>query len=193
MLRPATGIRLELVCGQTLRIVDIEGSQVADVMAVSADAPGEWLSSGRTFDYNRTLFLTKGNVLYSNRSRALFTITEDTAGRHDFLFAPCSREMFSLEYGVTEHHSNCLENLAACFRREGLDEDRMPTPFNVFMHADIDPMTGAIEIRSPSSGRADYIDPLAARDVVVAVTACAAENTNGGRLKPIGVKVLPQR
>ena len=31
---------------------------------------------------------------------------------------------------------------------------------------------------------------LLERDLVVAITACAAENTNQGRLKPIGVEVF---
>ena len=36
-IQPATGVRLELVRGQTLRIIDIEGGQVVDLMAVFTD------------------------------------------------------------------------------------------------------------------------------------------------------------
>lgn len=188
-IQPGTGLRLELKRGDTLRITDLEGGQVADLMAVSAEDPSEWLSSGRTFDYNRKLFLTRGSVLYSNRSRPLFTIVEDTAGRHDFLFAVCSQEMFAIQYEATEHHPNCLENLATCLRQEAIDEDDMPTPFNVFMHVDVEPATGELSIRPPSSGPGDHIDLRLERDLVVAITACAAENVNQGRLKPIGVEV----
>ena len=190
VIPPASGARLELAGGQTIRITDLEGGQVADLMAIAAGDADEWLSSGRTFDYNRTLFPTCGQTLYSNRSRPLLTITEDTAGRHDFLFAPCSQAMFAIEYGCTEPHPNCLENLAACFEPEGLGEDRMPTPFNAFMRVDVDPTSGALTIRAPSSGPGDHIDLRAERDVVVAVTACAAEFTNQGRLKPIGVQAF---
>ena len=159
-------------------------------MALAAADSGERLSSGRTFDYNGTLFLTRGHVLYSNRSRPLFAITADTAGRHDFLFAPCSREMFAIQYGVTEPHPTCLENIAACYGPEGLAVDAIPTAFNAFMRVDVDPGTGALAIRPPSSGPGDHVDLRAERDLVVAVTACSAERTNQGRLKPIGVRVL---
>jgi len=190
VLPPATGLRLELARGETLRVVDLAGGQVADLMAVDAADPAERLSSGRSFDYNGTLFLSTGHVLYSNRSNALLTIGEDTAGRHDFLHAACSPEMFALQYGVTGHHANCLENLAACYRAEGLDTDDFPTPFNLFMHVDVDSSTGVLTIRPPSSRAGDHVDLCAERDLVVAVSACAAENTNQGRLKPIGVRVL---
>lgn len=189
ILPPATGTRLELQRGQILRIIDVEGRQVADLMAVRADDPAEHISSGRTFDYNGTLFVTEGHTLYSNRSNPLLTIVEDTAGRHDFLFAPCSQEMFAREYGVVAHHPNCLENIAACLRPEGISEDEIPTPFNVFMHVDVDPSTGELTIRPPSSAAGDHIDLKVERDLIVAVTACSAEKTNQGRLKPIGVEV----
>ena len=189
-LRPGTGRRVELVRGQTLRVIDVEGAQVADLMAVCAADPAERLSSGRTFDYNRSLFLSTGGVLYSNRSRPLFTIVADTAGRHDFLFAACSQAMFALQDGATEPHANCLANLAACYRPHELDEDGMPTPFNVFMRVDVDPCTGALTIRAPSSQAGDHVDLRAEQDLVVAVTACAAEHTNQGRLKPVGLRVF---
>ena len=64
-----TGFGFELRRGQALRIVDLEGEQVADLYCVALGDPGERLSSGRSFDYNGTLYLTTGHVLYSNASR----------------------------------------------------------------------------------------------------------------------------
>lgn len=189
LIRPATGVRLELGRGQVLRVIDVEGQQVADLTAFASGDGGEWLCSGRTFDYNGTILLTKGHALYSNRSNVLFRIVEDTAGRHDFLLAPCSPEMFRIQYGEAGHHPNCLENLAACLEQDGIDRDRIPTAFNVFMHVDVDPGSGSLTIQPPSSRRGDHVDLLVERDVVVAVAACSAENTNQGRLKPIEVEV----
>ena len=190
VVQPGTGARLELLRGQTLRIIDIEGGQVADLMAIAAGDADERLSSGRSFDYNRTLFLTTGNVLYSNRSNPMLRITEDTAGRHDFLFAACSQAMFEIQYGASAPHSNCLANLAACYEEESIHEDHIPTPFNAFMHVDVNATTGALAIRAPSSGPGDHVDLQAERDLILAVTACSAEYTNQGRLKPIGVMVM---
>jgi hypothetical protein len=58
-----------------------------------------------------SIYLTTGHVLFSNRSRPLLTITADTVGRHDFLFTPCSPEMFRVLYRVNGHHPSCFENL----------------------------------------------------------------------------------
>ena len=97
--------------------------------------------------------------------------------------------MFDIQYGVTGHHPNCLANLAACFERDGIREDHITTPFNIFMHVDVNAATGELAIRAPSSGPGDYIDLLAERDLVVAIAACSAEDTNQGRLKPIAIRV----
>ena len=87
-LRPQTGIGLRLRRGQVLRIVDPQGEQVSDVVAFAAQDTSERLSSGRSIDYNNTIYLTTGHVLYSNRSHPMFTILEDKVGRHDFLLTP---------------------------------------------------------------------------------------------------------
>jgi uncharacterized protein YcgI (DUF1989 family) len=187
IIPPATGIRLELARGHILRITDLEGGQVADLMAVSAVDPRERLCSGRTLDSNGTLFLSTGHTLYSNRGNALLSLMRDTAGRHDFLHAACSQAMFAQQYGATAPHANCLANLAACLQSEALDEDQMPTPFNVFMRVDVDAATGRLDIRPPSSAAGAHLELRAERDLVVAVTACAAARVNQGRLKPIAV------
>src|SRR5438105_6999298 len=50
-LEPQTGTAFELKKGQTLRIIDLEGEQVADLIAFARDDKSEWLSSGRSIDY----------------------------------------------------------------------------------------------------------------------------------------------
>ena len=135
---------------QQIRITDPMGKQVADLVAFAADDWTEWLSSGRTFDYNRTLRMTTGHTLYSDRSRPMLVIEEDTVGRHDFLFAACSREMFARQ-GADPEHANCLDALVAALADFSITADRIPTPFNVFMNVDIDAATGALTIRAPVS------------------------------------------
>jgi uncharacterized protein len=102
-LEPQTGIAFELRKGQTLRVIDPAGEQVSDVVAFASAGLGranasEWLSSGRTIDYNNTIYHTTGHVLYSNRSNPMFTILEDRVGRHDFLLTPCSPQTFEILY-----------------------------------------------------------------------------------------------
>jgi len=91
---PRSGVALRLSKGQRLKIIDVEDEQVSDLVAFNADDTHEWISSGRTLDYLGRCLVTKGDAVYSNRSNVLFEILHDTVGRHDFLLAPCSAEMF---------------------------------------------------------------------------------------------------
>ncbi len=181
-----TGVAINLCRGQTLRITDPMGGQVADLVAFAKDNTGEWLSNGRTFDYGGTIRLTVGHVLWSNRSRAMLTIMEDDVGRHDFLFTPCSQEMFAIQYGITGDHPSCLENLASVL---GVNPDLIPTPFNVFMNVNLEP-SGELKVLAPQSEPGDSIVLRAEMDLSVGVAACAAGVCNAGRCTPIDVAVL---
>ena len=120
-IAPQSGIGITVSRGQALTIVGPEGEQVADLASFCRDDPAEALSSGRTIDYGNTIYVTTGSVLYSNRSRPMWTIVSDTVGRHDFLLTPCSLEMFRILYGVKGHHPSCLENLATSLAPFGFD------------------------------------------------------------------------
>src|SRR5437868_302964 len=111
-LEPQTGIAFELSKGQVLRVIDLEGEQVADFVAFAKEDKSEWLSSGRSLDYANSIYLTTGNILYSNRSRPMLKIVADDVGRHDFLLTPCSPETFKIIYRETNYHPSCFENLA---------------------------------------------------------------------------------
>jgi uncharacterized protein YcgI (DUF1989 family) len=188
VLAPQTGTAFLLSAGDTLRVIDPEGEQVADLIAFSRGPLPAWLSSGRTFDYNDTLYLTAGHVLYSNRSEAMLTITEDTVGRHDFLYTPCSPETFTLLYKTTGHHPSCLENLVSSLAPYGITADDIPTTFNIFMNVEIGP-GGSLKILPPRSRPGDCIELRAEMDLVVGLTACSAEMSNNYRLKPIAFEI----
>lgn len=190
-IAPASGTAFRLRRGDRLRVVDPEGEQVSDLMAFADGDADEWLSSGRTFDYEETIRLTAGNALWSNRSRRMLTITEDTCGVHDFLLTPCSPEMYTLLYGLPEGHGHpsCLTNLALHLGPFGMGRDRVPTTFNVFMNVPVGP-DGRLSVETPTSRPGDHVVFRAEMDLVVGLTACAAEGTNNGRLKPIDYEVL---
>src|SRR5262249_33565353 len=128
----AGGAGLRLSRGEELRIIDLEGGQSGDLFAYSADGR-ERLSNGRTFDYGGKIYLSTGDVLWSDCSTPMLTIVADEVGRHDFLYAPCSLEMYRIQYGVTGHHPNCLDNLSSALRELGIEPSFLPTAFNFFM------------------------------------------------------------
>ena len=187
-LAPQTGCGFRIARGQLLRITDPLGEQVSDVISFAADDTREWLSSGRTIDYANTIYVTTGHVLYSNRSRPMWTIVEDTVGRHDFLLTPCSPETFSIIYGTTGHHPSCFENLVRNLAPFGIEPDVIPTTLNVFMNVDVLP-GGELRILPPKSRAGDHVLLRAEMDMIVGVTACSAELSNNGTFKPIHVEL----
>lgn len=187
-LEPQTGAALIVRSGEHLKIIDPNGEQVSDLTAFSLDDKSEWLSSGRTIDYANTIYLTTGHTLYSNRSRPMWTIVEDTVGRHDFLLTPCSPETFSIIYGTTGYHPSCFENLSTSLAEYGIEPDSIPTTLNVFMNVKVK-SDGTIAIEPPPSKAGDYLLLRAEMDLIVGVTACSAELSNNGTFKPIDVEL----
>jgi uncharacterized protein YcgI (DUF1989 family) len=175
-----------LTAGQRVRIVDLEGSQSGDLFAVAADDVEDGQSNGRTFDMGGTIRLSAGSLLYSRRSRPLLRIVEDEVGVHDMLYAPCSQEMFELQYGVTGPHPNCFDNLAGSLAEFGVPRATVTIAFNFFMNVAIGP-GGRLEIGPPASTAGQGMTFAAERDVLVAVTSCAAPGANAGGARPVRV------
>ncbi|MFN2507157.1 MAG: DUF1989 domain-containing protein [Chthoniobacterales bacterium] len=187
-LEPQTGTAFELKAGQTLRVIDAEGEQVADLTAFSRADSTEWLSSGRSIDYANTIYLTKGHTLYSNRSRPMFVITADDVGRHDFLLTPCSRETFEIIYKNTDPHPSCFENLWRNLAEFGIAPDSIPTTLNIFMNVEVG-ADGVLNILRPRSRAGDALTLRAEMDLIVGLTACSAELSNNGTFKPIAYEI----
>jgi uncharacterized protein YcgI (DUF1989 family) len=188
-IEPQSGLAISVEQGEIVRIIDPLGEQVSDVVAFARNGTDEWLSSGRTIDYANSIYLTTGNVLYSNRSRPMFAIIEDTVGRHDFLLTPCSPQTFEILYGLHEYHPSCFENLASALAPHGVAPDDLPTTLNVFMNVDLLP-SGELRIGPPLSRPGDHLDLRAEMPLIIGITACSAEKSNNGSFKPIDVEVF---
>jgi hypothetical protein len=188
-LEPQTGTAFELNQGRLLRVIDLEGEQVADLISFNRADRREWLSSGRTIDYANTIYLTKGHLLYSNRSRPMFTILQDDVGRHDFLLTPCSTETFRILYRNEDPHPSCFRNLATHLAHYGIEADAIPTTLNLFMNVEID-SAGTLSIFPPRSRAGDSITLRAEMDLIVGLTACSAEMSNNYKFKPIGYEII---
>jgi uncharacterized protein len=184
-LEPQTGTAFRLRKRQLLTVTDLEGEQVADLVAFNAHDTREAISSGRSIDYANTIYLTAGHKLYSNRSRAMLAIVRDDVGRHDFLLTPCSRETFQIIYKRDEPHPGCFENLVTHLGKFGIAPDAIPVSFNIFMNVIINE-DGSFKIRPPLSRAGDAITFRAEMDLVIGLTACSADLTNNGTFKPIG-------
>lgn len=188
-ISPRTGVAVVLAEGDELVVVDPEGGQVSDLVAYSRADVREAISNGRTFDYEETTRLTTGNILWSNRSRPMLEIVEDTVGVHDFLLTPCSFDTFRHFYPDKPVHRGCFGNLAEALHPYGIGEDAIPTAFNVFMNVPVDQASGKLEVKPPTSRAGDFLRLRARMPLIVGLTACSAYASNGGSFKPIDYRV----
>jgi len=174
--------------GEILTVIDPEGMQVSDMVLFNANDFNEKLSSGKTLDFEESILISTGNFLWSNRSQKMMEILEDTNGRNDFLLAPCSKETFEIMYNYEGYHPSCLENLSKNLAPMGIKQDDIPTAFNIFMNVQFDEK-GRISVLPPTSKAGDYVKFQAQMDLLVCLTACSAEDSNGGSFKPIQYSV----
>ena len=182
------GAGLRLKRGEQLRIIDIEGGQTGDLVAFSADGRHR-LSSGRTFDYGGKIYVSTGDVLWSDRSEPMLTIVADDVGKHDLLYAPCSLEMYRIQYGVTKYHANCYDNLCSAFRALGIEPEPLPSSLNFFMNADVT-VDGRLSILPPRTRAGAAITLRAEMDLLIALSSCPASACNAGApIKPLGFEV----
>lgn len=184
-IAPRSAVALTIAAGEQLTIWDPQGQQVSDMVAFAQGDPREYLSNGRTFDYEETIRLTQGHRLWSNRSRVLFDIEEDMVGTHDFLLTPCSEDTFRHFYPDKPVHRGCLGNLAEALAPFGIGIDAIPVAFNIFMNVPVDGQSGALAVLPPPSKAGDFIRLRAKIDCIVGLTACSAYASNGGSFKPI--------
>jgi uncharacterized protein YcgI (DUF1989 family) len=188
-IEPHNGLAFEILKGQSLRVVDIEGGQVVDLVTYSQQNSKEFLSSPRTMDFSSKIYFSSGDVLYSDLGNPMWTITDDAVGGHPFLFAPCDQKMFEITYGATEPHPNCFDNLSKNLARYAIQPEQIFVPFNIFMNARIN-NNGEIDIQPPLSAAGDFVELRAEMDMIAGVSACSAYKSNDYSFGPVNLELF---
>lgn len=186
IINACSGKCIEVLAGQKITVIDIEGGQVVDFFAENAKDPDEFLSPGVTMDCNESIRLNVGNHIYSNLYQPMFQIVYDEVGEHDLLHPCCRPEMYDFFYHNGEGHPNCLENI-----NRSLGEKRpVIHPINLFMYSKIYE-DGRISVEQPLSKAGNKIVLRAEIDMRLGVAACSVSESkcNGGRCTPIKIIV----
>ena len=166
--------------GQSVRVVNVQGHQVADLFAFVVDDPTEYLSPGYTLGRLRRIYPRLGESLYSTNRRPLLAIREDTVGVHDLLLAACDSR--SYEARGEPGHPNCRDNLNATLEQFNFVPAGPPDPVNLFQNTPVVDLDGHWEVRESPAEPGDYVTLEALEDVMVVVTACSVDTgpLNGG-------------
>jgi len=189
VLEPRGWTALEMAAGGVLRITDLEGQQVADLVCFNRDKPSEKLSVHVTIMDQGNIHLKQGKSLLSNDCNGMMTLIEDTCGVHDLLAGSCNEGANFKRYGV-HNTPNCRSNLEAALAPYGIPLKEIPYSFNVFMNVDLQP-DGSIRTVEPLSRPGDYVELRADMDLIVAISNCPSDQgpCNGYRLSPLQVTV----
>jgi uncharacterized protein len=171
--------------GQTLRIVDVAGQQVADFVAIKLGDPTEYLDCVYTNWLLERWKWGEGDTVYTNHMNPLWTITEDTCGTHYSGGGFCSRDARE-HYGI-DSERGCRDTIEDALAEHGIEPHYLQSVscFNVFMNVDYSP-DGTWVIKEPLTEPGDHIDFRAEMDLLWAVSVCAwPETVNGEQSTPL--------
>lgn len=192
VLEPGGAVAAVVPAGARVRIGQVEGGQVADLVSFARPS-GERLSMFRTRAHNASWRPSTGAVLASTAGRALWTIVEDTVGENYVGGGYCNPRVNLRRYG-TAGVNTCEQNLARVLAEYGLDRHGFDpdTCFNVFMNVGYDP-DGTWAIRPTPAVAGDHILLRAETDQLVAVSNCpqVLSDVNARDLKSLEWEVLP--
>ena len=168
--REGRAVRVE--SGRRLRVIDVEGGQVADTWAFVANDPGERHSAQHTRAVASRLFPRVGEHFVTNRRRPILTLVADeTPGIHDMLVAACDPPRYE-GLGVQGWHASCEENLRSALAALGVEAPRFaPQPINLFMNTPA-LADGTIDWRPAPTKAGDHVVLRAELDLIFAVSAC---------------------
>lgn len=188
VVQPGQACAIEMEAGQSIDIVDVQGKQVADLVAFSlADMESERLSPTHTRSSLGRLKLKAADTLLTNFRRPILELVHDDVGVHDMAFAMCDPERYLLDYGLADHPS-CREAMSRVLAPYKVVTHRIPDPVNVFQNSTID-IDGIIETKEPMSRAGDRASFVALMDALVVVSACPQDQNpcNGWAPTPIAL------
>lgn len=170
----------EVAEGGRFQLEDQSGKQTAVLVAFKKDDHSEWASTAHTIEGLGSIMLRPDAHIVSNRRNWMLRLEEDTVGRHDMLMPACDGRRYLDYYGLPDH-PNCRDNLSNALREYGIPYERVPNPFNFFMHVAI-LSKGEIEVREPLSEKGNFVVLRALTDLIVAISACPNDrNPQNGR------------
>ncbi|HLE43401.1 MAG TPA: urea carboxylase-associated family protein [Methylomirabilota bacterium] len=170
------GAAIEVARGQALRVVDVEGQQVGDLVCFNRRDLTERYSPQNTVLFNRTIYPKVGAALVSDHGRPMMRLVADTVRVHDLICGSCSPEYYATRLDFHGEHRSCRTNLAEAMAPWGVAGPEIPFSFNLFMRWPVQPDGTVVPMAAPSRA-GDYVDLLAEMDLVVANSACPSDIT----------------
>lgn len=182
----------EIRKGQTVRIVDTEGNQSADVLFFNAHDYSDRYSSQDTIREQNNIYLTTGTKLLSTDGNVLLTVVADTCGRHDTLGGACATESNMVRYAIEKRHMHaCRQSFVRGIQqwKHGLEKRDLASNINFFMNVPVSP-EGELHFADGVSGIGKYVELRAEMDVLMLISNCPQLNNPCNAFNPTSLQVL---
>ena len=188
------GLAVRLAHGDTVTVHNPHGTQVVDSWAFNADDLTEFMSMEHARASIERVSPKPGDALASNKRRPILHFVEDTTlGIHDTIMAACDIWRYR-NFGISDYHDSCTDNLRLSFRAIGLEAPEVPSPFNLFMNIPIH-SDGSVSWLPPTSAPGDWVTFRATMNVIYAVSCCPQDQIpiNGADMIPVEAELEVNR
>ena len=181
--------------GECVQIIDVEGQQCSDFMAMNARALDDGLE--RYIDSTVTRSMVRGaypmpglhDKFFDQDIRPLLKLKQDTVGRHDTFAYACTARGYE-ERGFFGH-LNCSDNISQVYAEHGIQPRAAWPAINFFFNSWIDQGDNLIQSDEAWSQAGDYVALEAMTDLVAVSTACPddVDPINGWNPTDIHVRI----
>ncbi|MEM9279435.1 MAG: DUF1989 domain-containing protein [Pseudomonadota bacterium] len=194
-VKRGTAKAYELKKGQFVQIIDVEGQQCSDFMAMRSDTLDQglerYIDSTVSRTMTRSAYPMPGlhDKFFDQDMRPLLAVRQDTVGRHDTFALACTARGYE-ERGFPGH-VNCSDNISAAFRPYGIQSRRAWPAINFFFNSWIDWSQHHISSDEAWSRAGDYVVMEALTNLVGVSTACPddVDPINGWNPTDIHVRI----
>jgi uncharacterized protein YcgI (DUF1989 family) len=205
IMPPKTGLAVEVKDKQYLRITDIEGGQVVDVVIFNLHNLREKLSTAwsrqrklpkASGKYVPSDTVTEGDYLKSTLCRPMMTIVKETAeikGVHSIHGRMCNRWLYEI-HGV-DSRDGCFEIISKVVAPYSILPEDIPDAIAFNMNYVHHPDEHRWEIKEPVSKAGDYVELRAEMDCLVAISNCPEDvlsPCNLWRCKPMKIEIFEE-
>lgn len=166
----------ELKKGQFIQIIDVEGQQCSDFMAMRSsslnDGVERFIDSTVSRTMSRSAYPLPGlhDKFYDQDIHPLLAVRQDTVGRHDTFALACTARGY--EDRGFPGHINCSDNISDAYQPYGVARRAAWPAINLFFNSWMDGSHGSLASDEAWSRPGDYVAMQALTDLVCVSTAC---------------------
>ncbi|MEN0087411.1 MAG: DUF1989 domain-containing protein, partial [Pseudomonadota bacterium] len=194
----ASAFAYEVKKGQFVQIIDVEGQQCSDFMAMRADALDRGVE--RFIDSTVTRSMTHGayprpgtlDKFYDQDMQPLLAVLQDTVGRHDTFALACTARGY--EDRGFPGHINCSDNISNAYAPFGIEKRAAWPAVNFFFNSSISSHDNLLSSDEAWSRAGDYVVMQALTDLVCVSTACPddVDPINGWNPTDVHVRIYEE-